>query len=316
MANLKPSKKRTLDLNEQMIADALPSSVKEVYGYFDSYFPLYEDNTRFEYPALPEGVELVQDYFSARIGNMDDGIVIPGLPSTVKFINNYCSNLLYGYSRGSLINLDNFIIQDNLCSNVEIVNNWMVSTYEESGINLEYNTSNLIKPVPSVSNTGNTYNSYKGAFLLSTANKTRLASDDPENETVSIYNQTQNRTISINNILPYLPNLSSGAHHSAYVGAFNGEYNGVAEDLGALSSENIRSVISVNDSYFFEGTETGSSGGITMKQLIDWYKEQGNPDPGSNPSQAVALKILNLYAKAGTLFYQGKRVDMFNPSLS
>lgn len=316
MANVKPSTKRTFGNGEQMIADPLPSTVKEVYGYFNSYFPLYEDNTRFDYPALHEGVELVQNYFAATVGKLDDGFVVPALPSTVKFISGYCSRLFSGVRRGSLANLDNVIIQDNLCSNVEIVKDWMRGTYEESGINLEYNTANFIKPVPSVSNTGNTYNSYERAFALSTANMTRLASENPEVETVQLYNQTQNRSISINNILPYLPVLNGNAHHNSYSNAFNGEYNGQAEDLGALSSLDTRQVVDVRDEIFFEGTEDSPEiGGITPGELIQWWIDLGNPDPGPNPPEGTILMILNLQAKSGELFYEGQRVDMFNPSL-
>ena len=316
MANLKPSKKRTFGNDEQMIADPLPSTVKEVYGYFNSYFPLYEDNTKFEYPALHEGVELVQNYFAATVGDLDDGFIVPALPSTVKFISGYCSYLFRGVSRGSLANLDNVIIQNNLCSNVEIVKDWMLGTYEESGVNLEYNTANFIKPVPSVSATGNTYNSYERAFALSTAHMTRLSSEDPEVETVQLYNQTQNRSISINNILPYLPVLNGSAHHNSYSNAFNGEYNGQAEDLGALSSLDTKQVVDVYDQIFFEGTEDSPEiGGITPGELIQWWIDLGNPDPGPNPSEGIILQILNLQAKSGELFYEGQRVDLFNPSL-
>lgn len=316
MANVKTSKKRTFGNDEQMIADPLPLTVKEVYRYFNSYFPLYKDSTSFDYPALHEGVELVQDYFAATVGKLDDVFVVPALPSTVKFISGYCSYLFSGVSRGSLKNFDNIIIQDNLCSNVEIVNNWMVSTYEESGVNLEYNTSNLIKPVPSISSTGNTYNSYERAFALSTARMTRLVSESPDGKTVQLYNQTQNRSISINNILPYLPVLNGSNHHNPYSNAFNGEYNGQAEDLGALSSLGTENVIDVRDQIFFEGTEDGPEiGGITPGELIQWWIDLGNPDPGPNPSGEIILQILNLQAKSGELFYKGQRVDLFNPSL-
>lgn len=313
-ANVSSSSKRTLEDHEQLIADPLPSSIKEVYSYFDTFFPNYEDGTPFNYPALPEGVELVSNYFCATVGNIEEGFVVPGLPSTVKFISGYCSYLFYSKFRGGLRNVDNVILEPNLCHNVEIVKDWMVSTFRESGINLLHNPENILRSLPSLSPTGNSYNSYNEAFALSTAAEGKLASDNPENETVRVYSHTQNRNISISDILQYLPVLSGSNHHDAYYMAFNGEFNGVAEDLGVLANRPIHSIIEVNDQIFFERTETGTEGSITGRDLIDWWIALGNPDPGT-PSDDFILDLMNSYLKSGELYFENKIVDKFNPSL-
>lgn len=318
LANVKNNNKRPLNDSDEVIADPLPVSVKEVYNYYNSYYPRYEDNTRYNYPPLHEGVELVVGYFSnpTNFTTMPtNGFVVPGLPSTIKFISNYCSYLFSGYSSEYLTNAD-ITLEPNLCESVHVVSNWMNGTYSGSGIDLGQDTNKKIRKQPSLSPSGKSYGAYNDAFNIRTLYTRALGSDDPTNDSVRIYKMDQNRTISIDSILPYLSDLSSVAHTDPYRNAFNGEYNGVAESLGALSNLETPEVITVSDNYYYDHEEYDSGSGVTPSTLVSWYRDNYDETIGDDIDENELLMILNLYAKSGELIYQGEVVSMFNPSLS
>jgi hypothetical protein len=266
--NVKPRKDKDnnpLPSNTQMIADPLPSSVREVYNYFYGVNLVNDDGTNFKYPRLPEGCIAVQDYFTLDCHERgSDGLVIPGLPSTVRFIKGYCKNLLKysptvsidsqtGAPKVSLQDIDNLELEENLCNNVESVEDWMSGTYDGYNINLLHNPEKLIRPVPTLSPTGKTLNSFNNAFKIfsNILVRTTSAEDRPDGEPVVFdYLFWENRWLSIQELLPYLSDLSdSTVHANAYSNAFSGNYHGAIEELEALTSLTAGAIISINDGY-------------------------------------------------------------------
>lgn len=324
LANVSKSTKRILNDNEGIIANALPTSVKEVYNYYSTYYPTNKDGTRYNFPPLHEGVEVVSNYFSPNTTSSfpstfpTDGFVVPGLPSTVKFISGYCRSLFAGYNNSYLTTIDDLILEPNLCNNVEIVSGWMSGTYAASGIDISQDTGNKIRPQPSLSPTGKSYGAYNDAFSIVSYATARLGSDNPNATGVTYYTMTQNRHISIDYLLPYLSDLSSVAHTNPYRNAFNGEYSGVAEDLGAISNLETYEVIKVDDNYYYDYFDAEGSGGISPGYLIGWYRDNYDANIGDDDEvdEDTVLMILNLNQKSGELYYEGEVVSMLNDSLS
>lgn len=293
----------------------LPEGIKQVYKYYSDYprKNVHPENTNYE--PLPTSTILVKNYFCFNLHEIPETLMkIPALPENIRMISGYCSNLFNGIYKTitnkanaliiELEQVETFQIEDNKCGGCISIDGWMNNTYLNAGIDLSYNTTNFIKPLPTLSTDGRSNNSFRNAFRIRNIIGDRYERKHKGSPFDVIYSHEENRALPLSIFENILTDLSGYQHLNSYEGAWNGNYNGEAMNWINKSSAQSTTAFNVNDAY-------GLSREFAWEIDIEYSEEELVI---LNNDEELAKR--NNELKKGVLTLNGEVVDYNNRALS